>query len=89
MRPTTFGANITDSLSIPTIGIGSGVATDGQVLVWHDMLGLQTHFNPKFVKKFAQGKNDFVAALNAYAADIQAVFFLVLNIYFEVHNARF
>jgi 3-methyl-2-oxobutanoate hydroxymethyltransferase len=69
--PHRLSKKITESLTIPTIGIGAGSATDGQVLVWHDMLGLQTSFNPKFVKQFAQGKEVFLAALNQYAQQVQ------------------
>lgn len=73
--PQSLGKTITDLLTIPTIGIGAGSYTDGQVLVWHDMLGLQTHFNPKFVKQFAQGKEMILHALNAYANQVQQVSF--------------
>ncbi|MDI1353056.1 MAG: 3-methyl-2-oxobutanoate hydroxymethyltransferase, partial [bacterium] len=45
--------------------------TDGQVLVWHDMLGLQTTFHPKFLKQFAQGNALFVDALNTYVKEVQ------------------
>ncbi len=64
--PQHVAKTITNTLSIPTIGIGAGVETDGQVLVWHDLLGLQTDFKPRFVKQFAQGKDVFLAAINAY-----------------------
>lgn len=73
--PQILAKTITDSLSIPSIGIGAGSATDGQVLVWHDMLGIQTSFNPKFVKRFAQGKELFIAAINDYVQQIQEVRF--------------
>jgi len=51
--PAPLARRITDSLSIPTIGIGAGVHCDGQVLVIHDILGLYEKYSPKFVKKFA------------------------------------
>ncbi|WP_454782736.1 3-methyl-2-oxobutanoate hydroxymethyltransferase [Legionella sp. WA2022007384] len=73
--PQQLALTITKSLSIPTIGIGAGSHTDGQVLVWHDMLGLQTEFNPKFVKRYLQGKEIILAALNAYAQQVQQVSF--------------
>lgn len=73
--PQQLAKNITDSLAIPTIGIGAGSDTDGQVLVWHDMLGLQNSFNPKFVKKYAQGRDIFIDALNTYVEQVQHVNF--------------
>ncbi|PWY57525.1 3-methyl-2-oxobutanoate hydroxymethyltransferase [Legionella qingyii] len=73
--PQQLALTITESLSIPTIGIGAGSHTDGQVLVWHDMLGLQTEFNPKFVKRYLQGKELLLDALNAYAQQVQQVNF--------------
>jgi 3-methyl-2-oxobutanoate hydroxymethyltransferase len=62
---------ITESIKIPTIGIGAGAQTDGQVLVWHDMLGLQTEFKPKFVKQFVEGKEILLKAINLYADEVQ------------------
>lgn len=69
--PQQLAKAITDSLVIPTIGIGAGVFTDGQVLVWHDLLGLQTEFKPKFLKQYAQIKDLALAAINAYAQEVQ------------------
>ena len=69
--PHDLAKTITNSISIPTIGIGAGVDTDGQVLVWHDMLGLQDSFNPKFVKRFANGKTLLLEGLNAYAEQVE------------------
>lgn len=68
--PHELAKTITQSVGIPTIGIGAGVETDGQVLVWHDLLGLQDTFNPKFVKRFASGKEVLLAALNKYAQEV-------------------
>jgi 3-methyl-2-oxobutanoate hydroxymethyltransferase len=73
--PQQLALTITKSLVIPTIGIGAGAHTDGQVLVWHDLLGLQTDFNPKFVKRYLQGKEIILNALNAYAQQVQQVSF--------------
>lgn len=73
--PQHLAKTITESLSIPTIGIGAGHHTDGQVLVWHDLLGLQDEMNPKFVKKYLQGKDLFINALNAYAQQVQQTSF--------------
>jgi 3-methyl-2-oxobutanoate hydroxymethyltransferase len=70
MLPTPLAARITESLEIPTIGIGAGPACDGQVLVLPDMLGLNEGFNPRFLRQFArlapearQGIADFVRAV--------------------------
>ncbi len=73
--PQQLAKTITSALSIPTIGIGAGLDTDGQVLVWHDMLGLQTSFNPKFVKRFTQGKEVLLQAINAYADQVHQACF--------------
>lgn len=73
--PSLVAETITKALVIPTIGIGAGSTTDGQVLVWHDMLGLQTHFKPRFVKQFAEGKSILLKAINAYAEAVQQAHF--------------
>ncbi|MDR3504484.1 MAG: 3-methyl-2-oxobutanoate hydroxymethyltransferase [Legionella sp.] len=73
--PQQVAKRITEALSIPTIGIGAGAATDGQVLVWHDMLGLQTSLNFKFVKRYVQGKDVLLEAINAYAGQVHQVSF--------------
>jgi len=73
--PTQLAKTITAALDIPTVGIGAGVETDGQVLVWHDMLGLQTEFKPRFIKHFAQGKDVLLAGINAYAAEVHHAHF--------------
>lgn len=77
--PQQLAKKISAALEIPTIGIGAGSDTDGQVLVWHDMLGLQTSFNPKFVKRYAQGKQVILDALNAYAREVQQVSFPTID----------
>lgn len=64
--PTLLAAEITQSLRIATIGIGAGAGTDGQVLVFQDLLGLNTDFRPKFVKNFLDGAALVTDALNAY-----------------------
>lgn len=73
--PQNLAAQITAGLTIPTIGIGAGPHTDGQILVWHDLLGLQTAFKPKFLKQFAHSKTLFLEALDAYASEVQKVSF--------------
>ena len=69
--PGPLARSITAALTIPTIGIGAGMETDGQILVWHDLLGLHSQINPRFVKRFAQGKDIFLAAINDYAKEVQ------------------
>jgi 3-methyl-2-oxobutanoate hydroxymethyltransferase len=69
--PSTLAQTVTSSLTIPTIGIGAGVGTDGQVLVWHDMLGLQTSFKPRFVKQFSEGKEVLLSAIHTYVEQVK------------------
>ena len=70
--PEGLAARITQSLTIPTIGIGAGVRCDGQVLVVDDMLGLFTEFRPKFVKRYAELGQAADEAIAAYAADVRS-----------------
>lgn len=69
--PKILAKEITQAITIPTIGIGAGAETDGQVLVWHDLLALQTNFKPRFVKAFASGKKTLLKGLNAYVKEVQ------------------
>ncbi|VVN90352.1 3-methyl-2-oxobutanoate hydroxymethyltransferase [Pseudomonas fluorescens] len=74
--PSELAAEITQAVGIPVIGIGAGSATDGQVLVLHDMLGLSlTGRAPKFVKNFMAGQDSVQAALSAYVTEVKAVTF--------------
>lgn len=66
---------ITKSLSIPTIGIGSGPTCDGQVLVLHDMLGIYEDIRPKFVKRYAELSKEIFDAVSSYNNDIKAGMF--------------
>jgi len=68
--PTDLAREITAALAIPVIGIGAGPHTDGQVLVFHDMLGLNPGFAPKFVRQFADGNKTVTAGLAAFAAAV-------------------
>ncbi|WP_415719099.1 3-methyl-2-oxobutanoate hydroxymethyltransferase [Maridesulfovibrio sp.] len=68
--PHEVAQEITAKLSIPTIGIGAGPDTDGQVLVYHDILGLFDRFVPMFVKKFAQLRGESVDAVKRYIAEV-------------------
>ncbi|MBS2017954.1 MAG: 3-methyl-2-oxobutanoate hydroxymethyltransferase [Deltaproteobacteria bacterium] len=69
--PPDLAAQITDMLSIPTIGIGAGSACDGQVLVSTDLLGLARGHQPKFAKRFAELGTLAVEAIGAYVADVR------------------
>ena len=69
--PAPVAARITETLAIPTIGIGAGVDCDGQVLVWHDLLGLYEGRTARFVKRYAEVGDIIRGALEAYAADVR------------------
>jgi len=68
--PDVLGELITKEVDAPTIGIGAGPATDGQVLVFHDVLGLSSGKNPKFVRPYADLADQAVEALQRFRADI-------------------
>ncbi len=70
--PAQVARVITNSLKIPTIGIGAGAGCRGQVLVWHDMLGLNTGHTPKFVKKYALLHEIINEAIKNYISDVKA-----------------
>ncbi len=70
--PGRLGKLVSESLDIPTIGIGAGVGCDGQVLVTHDMLGLFERFTPKFVKRYANLAGDMRRAFTAYKAEVKS-----------------
>ena len=70
--PDEVARMVTDSISVPTIGIGAGPHCDGQVLVFHDVLGLEDRIVPKFVRRYASLKSDGIAALAAFADDVRA-----------------
>jgi 3-methyl-2-oxobutanoate hydroxymethyltransferase len=69
--PARLAKFISARIAIPTIGIGAGAGTDGQVLVTHDLLGLFDRFTPKFVKKYANLHAEMYKAFTAYIADVQ------------------
>ncbi|MBT4908077.1 MAG: 3-methyl-2-oxobutanoate hydroxymethyltransferase, partial [Rhodospirillaceae bacterium] len=70
--PETLGREITDTIAIPTIGIGASPACDGQILVTEDMVGLFGAYTPKFVKRYADLNPQIEAAASAYADDVRA-----------------
>ena len=69
--PREVAAAVTRSIEVPTIGIGAGPGCDGQVLVLHDLLGLESRVTPRFVRRYAALKPDAVAAVSAFAADVR------------------
>jgi len=70
--PADVAKYITDNIDIPTIGIGAGPHCDGQVLVMHDLLGMNSDFVPKFCKQYAQLEGIIVDAFAAYKNDVEA-----------------
>jgi 3-methyl-2-oxobutanoate hydroxymethyltransferase len=69
--PMDLAKTITETLQIPTIGIGAGPFCDGQVLVMHDVLGLFERFTPKFVKKYANLKEEALKAIRSYREEVE------------------
>jgi 3-methyl-2-oxobutanoate hydroxymethyltransferase len=70
--PALLAKTVTESVQIPTIGIGAGNYCDGQVLVMHDMLGINTEFKPRFLRQYAQLHNAIVAAATNYVTDVKS-----------------
>lgn len=70
--PHVLAGEITRSLHIPTIGIGAGNQCDGQVLVMHDMLGLNSGFHPKFVRRYLDLSNEVINAVGNYVKDVKS-----------------
>ncbi len=70
--PAAVAERISGALAIPTIGIGAGAGTDGQVLVWHDLLGLYEGRSPRFVKRYADLASTITTALSSYVSDVRA-----------------
>ena len=70
--PDSVARMVTEAVSVPTIGIGAGPWCDGQVLVFHDVLGIEDRIVPKFVRRYASLRADGVAALSAFADDVRS-----------------
>lgn len=70
--PADLAAKVTAAINIPTIGIGAGSNCDGQVLVVHDMLGLNNEFKPKFVRKYLNLENQIHQAIGQYVTDVKS-----------------
>jgi 3-methyl-2-oxobutanoate hydroxymethyltransferase len=70
--PARVAAHVSEELTIPTIGIGAGPGCNGQVLVWHDLLGLTEGPTPRFVKRYADLAGEIRRGLHAFAADVRS-----------------
>jgi 3-methyl-2-oxobutanoate hydroxymethyltransferase len=70
--PDAVARLVTDAVPVPTIGIGAGRHCDGQVLVYHDLLGLEDRLAPKFVRRYAELKADATAAVERFADDVRS-----------------
>jgi 3-methyl-2-oxobutanoate hydroxymethyltransferase len=70
--PAALGAAITQAIAIPTIGIGAGPECDGQVLVMHDLLGLDPDWAPRFARRYAELGKEAIAAFASYVADVRS-----------------
>lgn len=70
--PAALAAEVTRSLHIPTIGIGAGGACDGQVLVMHDMLGINTEFKPRFLRQYLNMHEQINGAVKSYISDVKS-----------------
>jgi 3-methyl-2-oxobutanoate hydroxymethyltransferase len=73
--PAELAAAVTKALGVPTIGIGAGGATAGQILVLSDLLGLDAAFRPRFARRYHEGHDAALGALNAFARDVRAARF--------------
>ena len=70
--PDAVARMVTDAVSVPTIGIGAGRHCDGQVLVYHDLLGMQDRVSPRFVRRYATLHEDATAAVSRFADDVRS-----------------
>jgi 3-methyl-2-oxobutanoate hydroxymethyltransferase len=70
--PAAVAARVVELLEIPVIGIGAGPATDGQVLVFHDLLGIYDGHAPRFAKRYGELRDEMVAGVAAYAAEVRS-----------------
>lgn len=69
--PAHLAKKVTESINIPTIGIGAGVHCDGQVLVYHDMVGMNKDFSPKFLRRYLNLYDEITGAVNQYVKDVK------------------
>ena len=73
--PASLAEEVSKSVNIPTIGIGAGAGTDGQVLVLHDMLGITQEFSPRFLRRYSNMGDQMKAAVESYITDVKAADF--------------
>ena len=73
--PATLAKTVTESIHIPTIGIGAGGATSGQVLVFHDMMGVTQQFSPRFLRRYLNLSEEIVGAVEHYIDDVKSANF--------------
>ena len=78
--PASLASSVSGSLNIPTIGIGAGTDTDGQVLVLHDLLGITKEFNPRFLRRYLNLYSEIKGAVEAYVSDIKSISNSTLNV---------
>jgi 3-methyl-2-oxobutanoate hydroxymethyltransferase len=69
--PATIGTQVTESINIPTIGIGAGPGTSGQVLVYHDMMGYSQQFSPRFLRRYHNFSEEIINAVTHYINDVK------------------
>jgi 3-methyl-2-oxobutanoate hydroxymethyltransferase len=86
--PADIAREITETVSVPTIGIGGGAGCDGQVLVCYDMLGMDETFKPRFVRRFANLGQTIKEAVNSYVSEVRAGTFPSDAESFAVHETR-
>ncbi len=79
---------ISDTISVPTIGIGSGVGCNGQVLVVQDLLGMYDKLKPKFVRRYMNLSEDIVKALENYKNDIELAIFPAQENWFSMNDGE-
>lgn len=73
--PAALTKKVSEQLTIPTVGIGAGPDADGQILVVHDMLGINKEFKPRFLRRYADLDTIMHEAIGQYVADVKAVDF--------------
>ena len=86
--PDLVAARVTGTVDVPTIGIGAGPDCDGQVLVFHDVLGLEHRVVPKFVRRYADLHTEGVAALRPFAADVRSGAFPTVDESYRMADAE-